>query len=101
MGDLAATLSSVMVNVGDRLGLYEALANADRPLDSQELSQITDTAERCIREWLANQAAGGYIIYDKESKKYSFPQEHAMILANINSPLYLEDFKPLHNILKM
>jgi len=89
MGDLAATLSSVMVNVGDRLGLYEALANADKPLDSQELSQITDTAERCIREWLANQAAGGYIIYDKESKKYSFPQEHVMILANINSPLYL------------
>jgi ubiquinone/menaquinone biosynthesis C-methylase UbiE len=89
MGDLAATLSSVMVNVGDRLGLYEALANADEPLDSHELSRITGTSERCIREWLANQAAGGYIIYNRETKRYSFPQEHAMVLANINSPIYL------------
>jgi hypothetical protein len=39
MGDLAATLSSVMVNVGDRLGLYEALAKSDKPLDSHELSK--------------------------------------------------------------
>ena len=89
MGDLAATLSSVMVNVGDRLGLYEALANANKPLDSHELSRITGTSERCIREWLANQAAGGYLIYDKETQRYIFPQEHAMVLANINSPIYL------------
>ena len=89
IGDLASTLSSVMVNVGDRLGLYEALANAKKPLDSNELSRITGNSERCIREWLANQAAGGYIIYDKETQRYSFPQEHAMVLANINSPIYL------------
>jgi len=89
MGDLATTLSSVMVNVGDRLGLYEALAKSDKPLDSHELSKKTGTSERCVREWLANQAAGGYIIYDKVTKRYSFPHEHAMVLANINSPLYL------------
>jgi ubiquinone/menaquinone biosynthesis C-methylase UbiE len=90
MGDLSATLSSVMVNVGDRFGLYDALANAEKPLNSQELSSITGTSERCIREWLANQAAGGYIMYDKKTKRYSFPQEHALVLANINSPFYLQ-----------
>lgn len=89
MGDLSATLSSVMVNVGDRLGLYEALANAEKPLDPQELSNITGTSERCIREWLANQAAGGYVIYDKETQRYIFPQEHALVLANLNSSFYL------------
>ncbi|VFJ13307.1 class I SAM-dependent methyltransferase [Candidatus Nitrosocosmicus franklandus] len=89
MEDLAVSLSSVMVNVGDRLGLYEALASANKPLDSNELSRITGTSERCIREWLANQAAGGYVIYDKETKRYRFPQEHAMVLANENSPIYL------------
>ncbi|HKR74374.1 MAG TPA: class I SAM-dependent methyltransferase [Candidatus Nitrosocosmicus sp.] len=89
MRDLSATLSSVMVNVGDKLGLYDALANADKPMNSHELSEITGTSERCIREWLANQAAGGYIIYDKETKRYSFPQEHAQVLSNANSPFYL------------
>lgn len=89
MGDMAAAYSSVMVNVGDKLGLYEALAKADRPLDSQELSKITGTSERCIREWLASQAATGYIVYEKNTKKYVFPQEHAMVLANSHSPVYL------------
>ena len=68
-----------MINVGDRLGLYEALVNADKPLNFYELSRITGTFERCIREWLANQAAGGYIVYDKLKKRYSLPKEHVMV----------------------
>lgn len=86
---MAAAYSAVMVNVGDKLRLYEVLSKVDRPVDSQELSKLTGLSERCIREWLASQAASGYIVYDKIIKKYVFPQEHAMVLANSNSPVYL------------
>jgi SAM-dependent methyltransferase len=89
MGDMAAAYNSVMVNVGDKLGLYEAMAKANAPLDSQELAKITGTSERCIREWLASQAASGYVYFDRNTKKYQLPQEYAMVLANPCSPTYL------------
>ena len=55
LGDIASTLSAVLVIIGDRLGLYKAMAESGQPITSEELAKKTNTNERLIREWLANQ----------------------------------------------
>jgi SAM-dependent methyltransferase len=59
------------------------------PLTSAEVAERTDVAERSVREWLANQAAGGYVTYDAESDRYTLPDEHALALADEDSPFYI------------
>ena len=61
---------AILVYIGDKLGLYKAMYNFAKPITSQELANLTSTSERYIREWLANQAAGGYLTYDPSSQKY-------------------------------
>ena len=63
LGDIGAAANAALIKVGDRLGLYKALA-AQSPMTSEELAKASGTAERCIREWLSAQAAGGYVEYD-------------------------------------
>jgi hypothetical protein len=63
VADLGATGSAGNVVIGDKLGLYRALAEAG-PLAPAELAARTGTAERYVREWLAGQAASGYVEYD-------------------------------------
>ena len=87
INDLGATWSSVLVIIGDKLGLYKAMADS-KPIIAEELASRTGTTERYMREWLANQAAGGYIIYDPNTGKYTLPPEQAMALANDNSPVF-------------
>jgi hypothetical protein len=65
VGALGAAISAVLISIGDELGLYKALAKG--PLTSAQLATNTGTSERYIREWLANQAAGGYVDYDASS----------------------------------
>lgn len=84
VGDLGAAASAVLVRIGDKLGLYRAMAGAG-PIGSTELATRTGTAERYVREWLANQAAGGYLTYHPGSGCYELPEEHAMCLADENS----------------
>ncbi len=86
--DMAAALSAPLVLVGERLGLYRAMAAAG-PVTSKELARRTKTAERYVREWLANQAACGWIEFDAASGRYSLPPEHAMVLADETSPAFL------------
>ena len=62
LGDLGAALTAALVGIGDKLGLYNAMAGAG-PLTSSELAQRTGTHERSVREWLAAQAAAGYVDY--------------------------------------
>jgi SAM-dependent methyltransferase len=91
MTDLGGAYSAVLVYVGDKLGLYKAMAEArggGGSITSEELASKTGTIERCVREWLANQAAGGYIKYDPITQKYSLPKEHALVLVDENSPAY-------------
>lgn len=88
VNDLGATWSAVLVRIGDQLGLYKAMANS-KPVTSEELASRTGTSERYIREWLANQAASGYITYDASTEKYTLPPEQAMVLADENSPTFL------------
>src|SRR5262245_28860331 len=77
LGDLAASYGSVMTSIGDRLGLFDALAQG--PLTSHELAARTGTAERYVREWLNSQVAGGYI--ERAGDAYALPPEHAAALA--------------------
>ena len=85
--DLGAATSATLMLLGDRLGLYKALADA--PLSSAELAARSGTNERYIREWLNNQAAGGYVEYDSGSGKYSLSPEQALCLADPNGPVDL------------
>ncbi|HJT85626.1 MAG TPA: hypothetical protein VJ697_14185 [Nitrososphaeraceae archaeon] len=71
VGDIANTLSAMLVIIGDRLGLYKAMAEAGKPITSEELAKKTNTNERLVREWLANQAAGGYLMYNPSNGKYT------------------------------
>ncbi|HEU4483625.1 MAG TPA: methyltransferase domain-containing protein [Nitrososphaeraceae archaeon] len=89
VGDIASTMSAMLVIIGDRLGLYKAMAESGQPITSDELAKKTNTNERYIREWLANQAAGGYITYNASDEKYTLPPEQAMALADENSPVYM------------
>jgi SAM-dependent methyltransferase len=76
-----------MVVIGERLGLYKALATG--AMTSAELAAKTNTDERYVREWLASQAAGGYVTYDDKTNTFSLSEEQAFTLANENSPAYL------------
>ena len=87
VGDLGATIHAGMVVLGDKLGLYKALAK--EPMTSAELAAVTGTDERYVREWLSSQAASGYISYDDASKKFSLTEEQAFTLANEDSPAFL------------
>jgi SAM-dependent methyltransferase len=88
VGDLGAAISAVLVHVGDKLGLYKAMAGAG-PLTPSELAAKTRTAERYVREWLCNQAAGGYVAYDAATGKFELTEEQAFCLANEESPTFL------------
>ncbi len=85
--DLGAAVHTGMVVIGEKLGLYKALSRA--PMNSSELAAATQTDERYLREWLASQAAGGYITFDAASNKFSLTEEQAFALANEDSPAYL------------
>ncbi|HSC91558.1 MAG TPA: class I SAM-dependent methyltransferase [Gaiellaceae bacterium] len=89
--EVGATLNTALVVMGDRLGLYRALAGAG-PLTPAELARRTGTAERYVREWLNAQAAGGYVEYDADSCRYSLPPEQAIALTDESSPAYLPGF---------
>ncbi len=89
--EVGATLNTSLVVMGDRLGLYRALAGAG-PLTPAELAGRTGTAERYVREWLNAQAAGGYLDYDPDSGRYTLPAEHAVVLTDESSPVYLPGF---------
>jgi 2-polyprenyl-3-methyl-5-hydroxy-6-metoxy-1,4-benzoquinol methylase len=89
--EVGATLNTALVVMGDKLGLYRALAGAG-PVTSAELAERTGTTERYVREWLNAQAAGGYVEYDPESGRYTLPPEHAIALTDEASPAYLPGF---------
>lgn len=88
VGDFGATLSSMLAYIGQRLGLYQALANS-AGMTPAELAAKTGTTERYVREWLVNQAAGDYIHYDPESGKYSMLPEQTVALTDEDSPFYV------------
>lgn len=91
VGEVGATLNTALVVMGDKLGLYRALAGAG-PLTPAELAERSNTAERYIREWLNAQAAGGFVEYDPESGRYTLAPEQAVALTDETSPAFLPGF---------
>lgn len=85
VADLGAAVSAVLVSIGDELGFYETLAIG--PLTASDLAAKTGTNERYVREWLANQAAGGYVDYDAQSDRFCLSPEQALCLADANGPV--------------
>lgn len=86
--DFGGAVSAALVLIGDKLGLYKAMAHGG-PMTSAELARRTGTSERYIREWLVNQAAGGYVEYDAATKTFTLPHEHALALADEKSPFFV------------
>lgn len=87
VSDLGAAGHAGMVVIGEKLGLYKALATG--AMTSAELAARTQTDERYVREWLAAQAAGGYVTYDAQAEKFGLSAEQAFTLAMEHSPAYL------------
>ncbi len=87
VNDLGAAVHAGLAVIGEKLGLYKALAAG--PMTSAELASKTRTDERYLREWLSSQAAGGYITYDEKSGKFSLNTEQAFTLAKEDSPAYI------------
>jgi ubiquinone/menaquinone biosynthesis C-methylase UbiE len=86
--EFGATVNAALVVIGDRLGLYRALAGAEA-LTSAELAERTGTAERYVREWLNAQAASGYVEYDAATCRYALSPEQAAILADESGPAFV------------
>ena len=88
VGDMGAAIRAVLILLGDRLGLYKAMADGT-PVTPAELARRTGTAERYVREWLNANAASGYVTYDAATASYTLPPEQALALAVENSPAFL------------
>jgi 2-polyprenyl-3-methyl-5-hydroxy-6-metoxy-1,4-benzoquinol methylase len=89
--DLGAALQGALSYIGDRLGIFQALAKAGA-VTSAELAAKTGLNERYLREWLGAMTAAKYLDYEPASARYSMPREHAMVLAEEDSPFYMGGF---------
>jgi 2-polyprenyl-3-methyl-5-hydroxy-6-metoxy-1,4-benzoquinol methylase len=85
-GALGGAMTSAMIYLGDRLGLYRALAGAG-PVTSAELASKTGLSERWLREWLRAQGAAGVLAHH-EGDRFSLSQEGEAVLANEDHPAF-------------
>ena len=100
VSDFRAAFGVTLAYIGDKLGLYKAMAFAG-PLSSEEVAERSATNERYVREWLINQAAGGYLEYDADSGKYNLPDEHAIALTDENAPFHVAGgFQVINGMMK-
>jgi SAM-dependent methyltransferase len=89
--EVGAALNTALVVMGDALGYYRAMADGT-PVTPAELAERTATSEHYAREWLNAQAAGAYVDYDPQTRRYTLPAEHAAALVDEKSPAYLPGF---------
>ena len=89
--DMGAALHAALIVIGDKLGLYRAMADC-QPVTSSELAERTSTSERYVREWLNANAASKYLEYHADSQTYSMTPEQAFILAMDDTPVHLPGF---------
>ena len=88
VGDLGAAVSAGLVVIGDRLGLYRAMADG-QPVSAEQLAERTGTDARYVLEWLSNQAAGGYVSYDASTEAFFLTPEQSLALAQEDSPAFV------------
>jgi SAM-dependent methyltransferase len=86
--DLGAGATAPLVVIGDKLGLYKAMADGG-PVTPGELAERTGCRERYVREWLCQQAASGYVEYDAAAGAFSLTPEQALALADDTSPAFI------------
>src|SRR5580692_3684360 len=79
VGEMGAAMNAALIVVGDKLGLYKAMAG-NGPMTSEEVAKKTGTLERYVREWLSAQAAGGFVEYNPATKRFTLPPEQAFAL---------------------
>ena len=89
--DAGAAVAGLSTSLGDRLGLYAAMAGAG-PLTCAQLAEKTGLMERYLKEWLAAQVAGEYVLYEPDTDSYLLPDEHAAVLADPTAPTYAAGF---------
>jgi SAM-dependent methyltransferase len=89
--EVGATLNAALVVMGDKLGLYRAMAGAGG-LTPVDLARRTGVSERYVREWLNAQAAGGFVEYDPDRGAYTLPPEQTVAMTDDQSPAYLPGF---------
>ncbi|MGF1473699.1 MAG: SAM-dependent methyltransferase, partial [Rubrobacteraceae bacterium] len=88
VADVGAAMHASTVLIGDKLGLYKAMADGV-PVTSEELASRTGTDERYVKEWLAAQAASGYAEYDPATERFHLTPEQAFALANEYNPVFV------------
>jgi SAM-dependent methyltransferase len=88
LNDFGAALSATLAYIGQKLGLYQAMAGAGW-MTPTELAEKTGTHERYVREWLVNQAASGYVTYNPAAQRYQLPPEQAVALGDETSPFFV------------
>jgi 2-polyprenyl-3-methyl-5-hydroxy-6-metoxy-1,4-benzoquinol methylase len=88
LSDLGGASTVLMICIGDELGLYEAM-DGSGPMTAQALSSATGCHQRLVQEWLDQQASAGYVDYDEGAATYALPAEHAMALAQRQSPVFI------------
>src|SRR5690242_13932560 len=89
VADVGSAMSAALVVLGDKLGLWRALARAGEPLAAAELARRTETTERYVREWLDAMAASNYVVYCKDTRTYLLPPEQAVAFADPDSPAFV------------
>lgn len=88
LDDVGAAMNASLMLLGDKLGLYKALAEHG-PASAAQLAARTGTTERYVREWLCAQAACGYVTYDAASQTFAMDPEPAMVFADEDSPVFM------------
>ena len=88
INEMGAAANGSLIVLGDRLGLYKALAN-EGPMTSSDLAQSTGTTERYVREWLSAQAASAFVEYDATTETFHMTPEQIMVFANEDSPVIM------------
>jgi SAM-dependent methyltransferase len=85
--DLGAIAAVPLALLGERLGLFKALADGE-PTTSEQLAARTGTVERNVREWLATMAASGYLTYEGDGRFRAAPEQIAAF-ADESSPAFV------------
>lgn len=85
--NVGRTMLGALSYVGDRLGLFKVMANMDR-FTAKDLAQATGYNQRLLEQWLNGMVSLGYVLHDSVNKQFSFPPEHAAVLADEDSPFF-------------
>jgi ubiquinone/menaquinone biosynthesis C-methylase UbiE len=87
VNEMGAASNGALVILGDKLGLFRALAQG--AMTSAELAAATGTHERYVREWASAQAASGFVGYEADTAKFSMSPEQAAVFADEDSPVFV------------